>query len=186
VPPGREEGLADAARSKCCGPPAPPDALPPALPGLDPRIERDHAAISDLADDVLPALIAKLATSGLGEIEVREGAWKARLRRPAGADDRKGSGRGSVGGHSGQGHAPAAGRPRPPGVLPPRIASGSPARRMRPWRRRTSRSWRSRRQWASFSRARIWSPGCGFGPAIVWARLTCSASARTWSRRWTA
>jgi len=73
--------------------------------GLDPRIERDHAAISNLADDLLPALIAKLATSGLGEIEVREGAWKARLRRPAGADDRKGSGRGSVGGHSGQGHA---------------------------------------------------------------------------------
>jgi len=81
--------------------------------GLDPRIERDHAAISNLADDLLPALIAKLATSGLGEIEVREGAWKARLRRPAGADDRKGSGRGSVAGTRARPcHRPRAGRGR--------------------------------------------------------------------------
>jgi biotin carboxyl carrier protein len=53
---------------------------------LDPRAQRDHKAISRLADDLLPALIAKLAASGLGEIEVREGGWKARLRKPAGAD----------------------------------------------------------------------------------------------------
>lgn len=53
---------------------------------LDPRARRDHQAISRLADDLLPALIAKLAASGLGEIEVREGEWKARLRKPAGAD----------------------------------------------------------------------------------------------------
>ncbi len=77
--------------------------------GLDARTERDHAAISDLADDLLPALIAKLAASGLGEIEVREGEWKARLRKPSGIDDRKGSGHGPGEGHSGYGHATSRG-----------------------------------------------------------------------------
>ncbi len=43
----------------------------------------DHAAIDTLADELIPALIAKLGASGLGEIEVREGEWKVRLRRPA-------------------------------------------------------------------------------------------------------
>jgi biotin carboxyl carrier protein len=56
------------------------------------RVTRDHAAISRLADDLLPALIAKLGASGLGEIEVREGEWKARLRKPAGAGERQHSG----------------------------------------------------------------------------------------------
>jgi biotin carboxyl carrier protein len=51
------------------------------------RIQQDHAAIARLADDLLPALIAKLAASGLGEIEVRQGGWKARLRRPATAPE---------------------------------------------------------------------------------------------------
>jgi biotin carboxyl carrier protein len=51
--------------------------------GPEARIARDHAAIARLADDLLPALIAKLGASGLGEIEVREGEWKARLRKPA-------------------------------------------------------------------------------------------------------
>jgi acetyl-CoA carboxylase biotin carboxyl carrier protein len=45
----------------------------------------DHAAIDRLADELLPALIAKLAATGLGELEVREGDWKVRLRRPAAA-----------------------------------------------------------------------------------------------------
>ena len=43
----------------------------------------DHASIDRLAGDLLPALIAKLGASGLGEIEVREDDWKVRLRRPA-------------------------------------------------------------------------------------------------------
>ena len=42
----------------------------------------DHAAIDRLVDDLLPALVAKLSASELGEIEVREGDWKVRLRRP--------------------------------------------------------------------------------------------------------
>src|ERR1035437_2967223 len=47
------------------------------------RIQQDHDAIARLADDILPALIAKLTSGGLGEIEVRQGGWKARLRKPA-------------------------------------------------------------------------------------------------------
>ena len=48
----------------------------------------DHAAIDRLAAELLPALIVKLAATGLGELEVREGAWKVRLRRPAAAHRR--------------------------------------------------------------------------------------------------
>jgi biotin carboxyl carrier protein len=69
----------------------------------------DHASIDRLATELLPSLMAKLAATGLGELEVREGSWKVRLRRPAdgaaGGRDRKAerSGR-SAGGH---GHAGA-------------------------------------------------------------------------------
>jgi biotin carboxyl carrier protein len=34
-----------------------------------------------LADEILPALIARLGVSSLGEIEVRQGDWRIRLRR---------------------------------------------------------------------------------------------------------
>ena len=44
----------------------------------------DHAAIERLGVELLPALIAKLGATGLGEMEVREGAWRVRLRRPVG------------------------------------------------------------------------------------------------------
>jgi biotin carboxyl carrier protein len=44
----------------------------------------DHAAIERLTDELLPALIAKLGATGLGELEVRQGGWRVRLRRPAG------------------------------------------------------------------------------------------------------
>jgi biotin carboxyl carrier protein len=47
----------------------------------------DHEAIGRLADELLPALIAKLTASGLGEIEVREAGWKARLRKPAAREE---------------------------------------------------------------------------------------------------
>ncbi len=60
----------------------------PAQPG-DRRPERsdaersaDHAAIERLSGELLPALIAKLGATGLGELEVREGGWRVRLRRP--------------------------------------------------------------------------------------------------------
>ena len=89
--------------------PKAPSSVPP---DADPaRARRDHQAISNLADDLLPALIAKLASSGLGEIEVREGGWRARLRKPAGGDARRVTARGAGEGHSGSGHG--TGRPQP-------------------------------------------------------------------------
>jgi len=72
----------------------------------------DHALIGDLADDLLPALVAKLAATGLGEIEVREGPWRLRVRRPADAAVERarraadGPSR-SQPGHAGHGHSPA-------------------------------------------------------------------------------
>lgn len=42
----------------------------------------DHASIDRLGAELLPALIAKLGATGLGELEVREGGWRVRLRRP--------------------------------------------------------------------------------------------------------
>jgi acetyl-CoA carboxylase biotin carboxyl carrier protein len=74
----------------------------------------DHAAIDRLADDLVPALIAKLSATGLGEIEVGEGAWTIRVRRPAdgapGSQTRRSSDRSSRAqpGHAGHGH-PAGG-----------------------------------------------------------------------------
>jgi biotin carboxyl carrier protein len=56
----------------------------------------DHAAIDRLTGELLPALIAKLGATGLGELEVREGSWRVRLRRPgspSGGRDRRASDR---------------------------------------------------------------------------------------------
>jgi acetyl-CoA carboxylase biotin carboxyl carrier protein len=39
------------------------------------------AGLEELTDEVLPALIARLRASRLGELEVRTGAWRVRLRR---------------------------------------------------------------------------------------------------------
>jgi acetyl-CoA carboxylase biotin carboxyl carrier protein len=46
--------------------------------------QADHADLARLSETLVPALIAKLNVSGLGELEVREGGWRIRLRRPAG------------------------------------------------------------------------------------------------------
>lgn len=74
----------------------------------------DHAAIDRLADELLPALVAKLSATGLGEIEVREGPWRVRIRRPGdvastGNPGRRSSDRPSRAqpGHAGHGHSPA-------------------------------------------------------------------------------
>ena len=85
-------------------------------PQGDPRARRDHESIARLADDVLPALIARLAASGLREIEVREGGWKARLRKPAPTGDPRRIAMVGVEAHAGSGYAagrgaPAHGRP---------------------------------------------------------------------------
>jgi len=70
----------------------------------------DHAAIDRLASELLPALIAKLGATGLGELEVRQDGWRVRLRRPAdgvvrGERRSPGAAR-SQPGHSGHGHGP--------------------------------------------------------------------------------
>jgi acetyl-CoA carboxylase biotin carboxyl carrier protein len=44
----------------------------------------DHAGLARLSDALVPALVTKLNASGLGELEVREGDWRIRLRRPSG------------------------------------------------------------------------------------------------------
>jgi acetyl-CoA carboxylase biotin carboxyl carrier protein len=49
----------------------------------DPR--RAHEAIGRLAEDLVPALSAALAASGLAELELREAGWRVRVRRPADA-----------------------------------------------------------------------------------------------------
>ena len=72
----------------------------------------DHTAIDHLADELLPALIAKLGSTNLGEIEIRGADWRLRLRRPtpSGANyGRRSTDRASRAqpGHEGHGHAPA-------------------------------------------------------------------------------
>jgi biotin carboxyl carrier protein len=39
--------------------------------------------LARLTDELLPALIARLGVSGLGELEVRNASWRVRLRREA-------------------------------------------------------------------------------------------------------
>jgi acetyl-CoA carboxylase biotin carboxyl carrier protein len=46
------------------------------------RTAQDRATIARLADEVVPALIERLAKSELGELEVREAGWRIMLRRP--------------------------------------------------------------------------------------------------------
>jgi biotin carboxyl carrier protein len=111
-----------------------------AEPAGDLRAGQDREAIARLADDLLPALIAKLASSGLGEIEVREGSWKARLRKPASVDAGR---RGAARSTDQASHGHSAGRPaghgraedrdlrtRPEAIVieePDRIVAKSPA-----------------------------------------------------------
>jgi biotin carboxyl carrier protein len=85
------------------------------------RALHDHAAIANLADELLPALIARLGDSGLGEIEVRQGEWKARLRQPAGAGAARGR-QGASRSSPGRSDGPAAG-PRAPDRSPARAES---------------------------------------------------------------
>ena len=75
------------------------------------QVKRDHDAIAGLADDLLPALIAKLAVSGLGEIEVRQGGWKARLRMPAATEESRKNAVKAADTHAGHGHPTGRGAP---------------------------------------------------------------------------
>src|SRR6188768_3512330 len=39
------------------------------------------AQLARVADELLPPLVARLGVSDLGEIEVRQGSWRVRIRR---------------------------------------------------------------------------------------------------------
>jgi len=84
----------------------------------------DHAAIDRLADELLPALVAKLGASGLGELDVREGGWRIRLRMPA---DARAARRASAPGRAG--HPAPATNPAPAtrGAMGVRPAAPAPA-----------------------------------------------------------
>ncbi len=51
--------------------------------------EADHAGIARLADVLVPALVAKLGTASLGEVEIHEGDWHVRVRRAGAAGPRR-------------------------------------------------------------------------------------------------
>lgn len=118
----------------------------------------DHAAIDRLTEELLPALIAKLGATGLGELEVRQGGWRVRLRRPAGEPaprrDRKSGDRKS--GERGSGDRPDRATDRP---------SERPRTLHRPLEARTART---------ESRAVATSPAVG----IYRPRTDLSAGAR--------
>jgi biotin carboxyl carrier protein len=92
----------------------------------------DHAAIVRLTDELLPALIAKLSTTQLGELEVREGDWHVRLRRPFGVvagEGRRATDRPSrvQPGHEGHGHGRAAVEGHRPGRSTGAVGAAIPA-----------------------------------------------------------
>ena len=87
--------------------------------------QADHAGLARLSETLVPALVQKLNGSGLGELEVHEGDWRIRLRRPAGTAaarrERPWTGGHAAGGHAAGGHAvprpvsqPAPAQPRDP------------------------------------------------------------------------
>lgn len=81
--PGADDaGSRDVATPADIWPPADGEALndpgPRAVLG---PVADGRARIGQLADELLPALIARLSASSLGELEVREASWRVRLRR---------------------------------------------------------------------------------------------------------
>ena len=97
--------------------------------GSEASRKADHAGIGRLTDELLPALIAKLGTTQLGELEVREGDWQVRLRRPFGttpSEGRRATDKPSRSqpGHEGHGH----GRAAPEGTRASKSGAGAAAR----------------------------------------------------------
>ena len=88
--------------------------------------QADHAGLARLSDTLVPALVQKLNGSGLGELEVREGDWRIRLRRPTGAATPARRERPRPGAHAPAAHA--APRPAAPETPhdPNRAAATSP------------------------------------------------------------
>lgn len=100
-----------------------PEPLAPDGPRPEPESAQrsaDRAAIERLAETLVPALIAKLRATGLGELEVRQDSWRIRLRRSAEA---------APAARAGRHHTDRAPDPRPdrgsdrPGDRPARLAA---------------------------------------------------------------
>ena len=60
-------------------------AAPPDVPAAadESSAREEIALIERVAEDVIPALMARLTDSGLGELEVAQAGWRVRLRRAA-------------------------------------------------------------------------------------------------------
>ena len=67
-----------------------------------------------LDDELLPALIAKLGATGLGELEVREDALRVRLRRPADGVAPRTTGEPAIAGRDDRSRGARAAAPAPP------------------------------------------------------------------------
>ena len=59
-----------------------PQAVAPEAVAAEATGATGRQVIARLADELLPVLIARLESSALGELEVREDGWRVRLRRP--------------------------------------------------------------------------------------------------------
>src|SRR3954447_12115477 len=57
-----------------------PDPTPPRDRTAAER-QATHEGLARLSESLVPALVQKLNSSSLGELEVREGEWRIRLRR---------------------------------------------------------------------------------------------------------
>ncbi|MGZ6297543.1 MAG: acetyl-CoA carboxylase biotin carboxyl carrier protein [Candidatus Limnocylindrales bacterium] len=98
------------------------------------RASLDAVAMGRLTEAVLPSLVARFEASGLGELEVRRGEWRIRLRKPLtpdpapGAHQARGAGGGATASSRG-GAAASAGTGGRAGVMaavgPGRSASSS-------------------------------------------------------------
>ena len=51
--------------------------------------QADHEGLARLSESLVPALVQKLNASALGELEIREGEWRIRLRRHHAAAPRR-------------------------------------------------------------------------------------------------
>jgi acetyl-CoA carboxylase biotin carboxyl carrier protein len=91
-----------------------PEATPPSDRTPAER-QSDHEGLARLSESLVPALVQKLNASALGELEVREGEWRIRLRRHQATAPRRERTRGT----SAQATRQAAAAPAPiPGPAP--------------------------------------------------------------------
>src|SRR3954469_22131156 len=95
-----------------------PDAQQPADRTPAQR-QADHASLARLSETLVPAIVAKLTGTGLGEVEVREGDWRIRVRRPLGVGASAATRRAE------RPRLGSGGTAQPPETGPPRSAPGA-------------------------------------------------------------